>query len=771
MNSITAYEAFDFIINQQPEVEFLVNSLHISAEELAKLVKKLRLTAQYPQKEVVLKGSQVIDFCGTGGAASFRLNTSTLCSFFASELGFKVTKHGGRSASGKVGSLDLLESFGIHLETQFKYADELLRSYGVVFLGAGFTYPSFGRWGSVRKQYGKPSIFNLLGPLLNPVPLNFRLLGTFHPDVANKMARTLSLLGESGLVVCSEDLEGFLDDASPYGKTIVYHVCSLSKVQYAELEAIDSLPMPRQDLFASAVKCAQELLKGGTSASDVVASKLICYNLALIIASQHHSLSSDIFSDSLIKTYHALRKQFDFFASKVVAKISAIQGFKPVHPASPTLIPAAHLVSKEQTIVSHLAPPPSPSISQESSILIAEVKLKTPLREFHSAVSLSDRVSAYQKHAHVISVVTHPQFGGSVELLKKVRSLTHLPILAKDFVNHESQIQSLAGGGANFVLLLLDMLGKTHTQSLIKKCIELGVEPWVETSWDPRQVATFFDGTIVFNSRNLFSLNESTSYRNTVLHQLPAALKKRVVIASGARNPLDVKILKQGSKGVIVGTYFMNLSSLASLEMALAECASHRPLLKACGARSLDDIEMAFQAKFDWIGVNLLPISKRRATSPFLRQLSAITKEQRERICLLTDCNTSPEDLFLLRDYGFWEQAYSFPLCASKSGVFVPIQNPVCLKIPMTLGILDSQQPGSGETWEIPEATESEQGVPVLLAGGLTPGNLTQKKQDAIHKKWNLLGFDVASFLENQSKSGFDSQKLKQFAQRANSII
>lgn len=145
----------------------------------------------------------IIDIVGTGGDLSNSFNCSTAVSLYLAALGHRVVKHGNRAVSSSSGSADALEGLGIRLDTgPDEVAGELARG-GFVFLFAPHYHPAFAHIAPVRRELGVRTLFNLMGPLLNPARPSHQLLGVGQKRALGLMAETLALTapGLTALVV------------------------------------------------------------------------------------------------------------------------------------------------------------------------------------------------------------------------------------------------------------------------------------------------------------------------------------------------------------------------------------------------------------------------------------------------------------------------------------------------------------------------------------------------------------------------------------------
>ena len=170
--------------------------------------------------------SGILDLCGTGGDKAGLFNISTAAFFVVAGAGALVAKHGNRAITSASGSADTLEALGIRINIPTIEVADILRSVGCVFLFAPNFHPALKRIMPVRKflaERGIPTIFNLLGPLLNPAHPNFQLSGIFRSDILETYCTAMSLLGrKEAWVICGTSSQGdALDEVSPFGHTSV----------------------------------------------------------------------------------------------------------------------------------------------------------------------------------------------------------------------------------------------------------------------------------------------------------------------------------------------------------------------------------------------------------------------------------------------------------------------------------------------------------------------------------------------------------------------
>ena len=195
-------------------------------EEFSAFVSAFRGFANNPELEAF--SEQAIDLCGTGGDRSGSFNISTFVSIVVASSGTPVIKHGNRSISSKCGSADLLEALGIPMETNSQKLQASLSELNFCFLFAPHFHPTFKSLAPVRQSLAKQGIitmFNRLGPCLNPANPAFQILGVYDPSYLNQIAHCLTKNGgKGGWVVNSKVNEGtdtYLDELTSCGTNFV----------------------------------------------------------------------------------------------------------------------------------------------------------------------------------------------------------------------------------------------------------------------------------------------------------------------------------------------------------------------------------------------------------------------------------------------------------------------------------------------------------------------------------------------------------------------
>lgn len=181
-------------------------------EEIAGAAAALRSAATpFPRPDYAFA-----DTCGTGGDGARTINISTAAAIVAAELGIPVAKHGNRAVSSRAGSADVLEALGVRVSTTPAQARRCLDEVGLCFLFAPEYHPGMRHAAPVRRALGTRTIFNLLGPLVNPSQPTHQLVGVYDPALCVPVAETLGRLGvRVALVVHGEGL----DEIAVHGPT------------------------------------------------------------------------------------------------------------------------------------------------------------------------------------------------------------------------------------------------------------------------------------------------------------------------------------------------------------------------------------------------------------------------------------------------------------------------------------------------------------------------------------------------------------------------
>lgn len=189
-----------------------------TTDELVAFAKELRKLSLPVALDDTTRARGIIDVCGTGGDKLNTFNISSTVAIVAAAAGLAVAKHGGRAVTSSCGSAEVLETLGIPIHLNPSDAAASLREHNFAFFFAPNYHPAFANIAPARKlasAQGHRTLFNLMGPLLNPARPDAQLVGVPRPEFCEKIATVLKQLGSRRAIVASGQAgEGFLDELS-----------------------------------------------------------------------------------------------------------------------------------------------------------------------------------------------------------------------------------------------------------------------------------------------------------------------------------------------------------------------------------------------------------------------------------------------------------------------------------------------------------------------------------------------------------------------------
>ena len=194
--------------------------------EIAAFARALRDKSIQPPIDAETRAREILDVVGTGGDRLGTINISTTAALICAAAGVTVAKHGNRAVTSQAGSADVLEALGIKIDLSPAEAARSLREHSFAFFFAPNYHPAFKHIAPARKlcaERGQRTIFNLLGPLLNPARPSAMLMGVPRPELCEPLAHVLQSLGvRRGMVVCGKiSGAGFLDELSTLGQNTI----------------------------------------------------------------------------------------------------------------------------------------------------------------------------------------------------------------------------------------------------------------------------------------------------------------------------------------------------------------------------------------------------------------------------------------------------------------------------------------------------------------------------------------------------------------------
>ena len=225
------------------------------------------------------------DTCGTGGDNSGSFNISTAAAIVVAGAGLPIAKHGNRAVSSRTGSADVFESLGIVIDGPPQTAARCLAEIGLCFCYAPTHHPAIAILGSLRRRIGKPTVFNLVGPLCNPAGATVQVIGVGRPESHAALASAAWLTGlRRGIVVACED---GIDEVGLFAATHVIDV-SVEEVRHTtwipEDFGINTAPQSlRADLAASGPAESAAIIKQVLAGERGVCRDTVVLNAAALL--------------------------------------------------------------------------------------------------------------------------------------------------------------------------------------------------------------------------------------------------------------------------------------------------------------------------------------------------------------------------------------------------------------------------------------------------------------------------------------------------------
>ena len=742
--------------NNQSQFLLNLNKRGYNGSDIANFVKAL-----YREMPRRLYFNNAIDICGTGGSGLPRINTSTISAFISASCGATIAKHGNRAASGRFGSFDLLEALGINIEAKSKRLEELYKDTGLAFIFAQKFHPAIRYFSEARKTIGTKTIFNLLGPLLNPAKPDRQIIGVSNKDDMSLIINASKILGKKHvMVICGSD---GLDEVTLTGETYVMELKNGEVTSY-NLNPADFGIKP----------CSFEHISGGDKkfnldiAKEIIGGKCKTKHLDLILANTALILKFtgvvDDLKSGVKMAKEALKKGavkniFDKYKEKscsptflqkiAIHKVNEIENLKKKYPLE-TL----------QTKIKRSNRNFKNAIQDNDRLsLIAEIKISSPTQPglYKGEMNVSEIATCYEKNGvSAISVLTDEKyFEGSFENLSKAIVATDkTPILMKDFIIDPYQIYLGRHFGADAILLIVALLDKSTLEHFINLAHSLDMDCLVEVhDKDELETALEISADIIgINNRDLETLKINTKTVLDLLSFIPDGI---ATVAESGYDEDNVSMISGKCDGVLIGS---SILSKPNVQKAVGRLISPRKTIKICGITDTQTAKFCSDNGINMVGLNFVSSSKRYITlqnaseiRPYLNRSLVVGIFQNHSI---EEVNQISDELNL--DY---VQLSGNELPAYCSQINKPIIKTIKLNedVPddmmnafnecVEMFILDGPTLGSGESYDYKKIDFSRIKRPFFVAGGITPANAVS----AI-KSTHAIGVDLASGVETNGK-------------------
>lgn len=467
----------------------------------------------------------VLDIVGTGGDGAKTINISTGSALLAASCGILVVKHGNRAISSQCGSADVLEALGYPFHTTLEELQKSLRETNFAFCFAPDFHPALRSVRTIRKGLNMPTVFHLIGPLLNPAGIDHLMVGVYDPSLVDLVAEVLfRLVTKKSLVFHGHGI----DELSCIGPTSAVLVTPHGK-ERIEIDP-QNLGLKRcsiEDLRGKDARFNARVLRETLSGREnQVAGTLILnagiglflYGAAQTIPEGIERARKRLCEGNIVKRS---------FLQEMIQKKDPAPGRKSLKAA----------------------------IQNGKGAVIAEIKRASPSAgKIAEILHPMEKVREYvQAGAAAISVLTHEAFGGSMQDLNEVAHASNVPVLCKDFLIDIAQIAAAASAGADAVLLIVSAL-KEETARFVKAAHLFGMEAVVEVHHEAElSIALAAQADIIgVNQRDLSDFSMHPEVFQQIGALIPPAIVK--IAESGIRSMAEAnELFAIGYDGVLVG--------------------------------------------------------------------------------------------------------------------------------------------------------------------------------------------------------------------------
>lgn len=281
--SLTRHQAYNLMMKvmsgefSESEISALLISLRMKGETVDEITGFV--DAMREKMHGIELNCNAIDLCGTGGDGLSTFNVSTCASFVVAGAGVPVAKHGNRSVSSKSGSADVLEKLGVSVNLTQEKVKSCIEDIGLGFLFAPNYHPAMKYVMPVRRALKLRTVFNMLGPLLNPCKVNMQVIGVYDKRLTSLMAQVLKSLGaKKAIVVHGKD---GMDEFTPCDNSYVSSLLD-GQIKNYEVSPRDLLisPTSAEKLSGDGPEENAQIILDILSNQEGPKSDIVCINAA-----------------------------------------------------------------------------------------------------------------------------------------------------------------------------------------------------------------------------------------------------------------------------------------------------------------------------------------------------------------------------------------------------------------------------------------------------------------------------------------------------------
>ena len=499
-----------------------------------------------------------LDIVGTGGDGLDTFNISTIASLLCASLRIAVAKHGNRSASGVCGSADFVELLGYPLNLNYHQSHQLLVETNFCFLFAPQYNPAFRFAREARSQFGCPSYFNLLGPLLNPAKPKFVSLG-----ISSKISDTLpysfdfvaNILKSTTTSYAIVQADNGMDEVSVQGNSkVILNGTNTDLVISQDFKVSDLKVKNKQDC----IKVLFNILDSKMVDSRVEA---VLINAALAMQVVNNRSFESNYQLAKEQILSVKFKRYILFLLGKIKEITRVQGsiLSQIVENKKLEVDSLEFAVNGNRILKQVQDDNSLGLISDKEIpnnfstnqfqIICEIKPKSPSAGvLRKELDLPQILAQFEDFgATGISVLTdHKYFGGSVDLFQQVRGLTSKPLLQKDFIISTAQITHAKNLGANMILLIVKILQRTEIIEFLESAQKLDLQVLLEINnvleynLIKDLLPNFSNIIIGVNNRNLETLETNLQ----VSLELASVITHTKWSLSGIKSQVDIDMLR-----------------------------------------------------------------------------------------------------------------------------------------------------------------------------------------------------------------------------------
>lgn len=525
-----SYQAAKQIFNSDNEVQIaafltLLSAKGETVDELLGFIQAIKENSKALKLDI-----KTVDIVGTGGDHASTINISSASALLTAALGVPVVKHGNIAVSSNCGSADVLQALGYSLKLSEEEIATKLKTENFAFCFAPYYHPILAKVKNVRKKLNQATIFNLLGPLLNPAGSKHIVLGVYDQKRVELIAKVLQKLGTVKSIVFSVNGTDELSCISNI-EALLVTPDTIEKIQISPLELGLS-------------SCTIEDLVGYDAT----------YNSAEIyrtFSGTHTKLSDTLALNAGVALFiYGVAKDIQEGVNLAKARL-AQGGIIKQNKLLEIILRKDYVPSKHKSLKQAI-------LNKSGHAVIAEIKRASP--SAGKIATITDPIARAREYvdagAAAISVLTDAGFEGSLDDLRIVAQAikdTSAAVLCKDFIINASQIAKAAEAGADAILIMVSVL-HNRTAEMVKIAHAFGLETLVEVHNESElPIALASGGDVIgINQRDLRDFSMHPEIFNQLITQIPSNMVK--IAESGTKTSADANnAYKLGYDAVLVG--------------------------------------------------------------------------------------------------------------------------------------------------------------------------------------------------------------------------